>query len=86
MSEVLQGPAQDNRSEVEVISTVYTFRTGPDDGNPENYEQRVKYEARCRFGCGAHFTPNVVEIVNYVNSHIVSNEHYLAKYDWLNRE
>lgn len=82
---VLQGPAE-NRPDVEVISRVFTFRTGPDDGNPENYELRVKYEAHCRFGCGTRFTPDVVEVVNHVNEHVVSEGHQLAKYDWLHRD
>jgi hypothetical protein len=86
VSEVLQGPSQDNRPEVQVTSLVYTFRTGPDNGNPENYEQRVKYEAVCRFGCGSYLTPDVVQVVNYVNNHLDSESHYLARYDWLNRE
>lgn len=85
MTEVLQAP-KDNSPEVRVTSTVYTHHTGPDNGDPANYEQRVKYEADCRFGCGHYFTSDVVSVVNYVNDHTTSEGHYLAKYDWLNRE
>lgn len=85
MTEVLQSP-MDNAPEVRVVSTVYTFRTGTDDGNPDNYEQRVRYEATCRFGCGSYFTPDVVSVVNYVNKHTASMSHYLARCDWLNRD
>lgn len=85
MSEVYQGPV-DNRPEVEVTSTVYDFRTGPDNGDPANYELRVKYEARCRFGCGTYLTPDVVKVVNYVNEHVASESHYLAKLDRLSNE
>jgi len=76
----------ENLPEVSVTSTVFTFRTGPDDGNPENYEQRVKYEAVCRFGCGTFMTPDVVSVTNYVNEHIASISHQFAKHDWLHRD
>lgn len=85
MSEVLQGPVE-NLPDVEVVSTVFNFRKGPSVGKLTEYEQRVKYTAHCRFGCGTRFSPNVVEIVNYVNEHIASESHQLAKYDWLHRD
>lgn len=78
MSEALSAPMK-NLPDVRVTSSVFKFRTGPDDGNPENYEDRVKYEACCRFGCGTLFSSDVVEIINYVNTHTISRSHLLAR-------
>jgi hypothetical protein len=85
MSEVLQGPVE-NLPDVRVVSTVYTFRTGPDNGNSENYELRVKYVATCRFGCGSYFTPDVVSVANWVREHVASEGHFLARLDRHNRD
>lgn len=85
MSEVLQGPVE-NLPDVRVTSSVFKFRTGPDNGNPENYEDRVNYEAYCRFGCGTRFSPDVVDIFNYVNNHTASYSHLLAKQDRLSND
>lgn len=81
----MQGP-MDNSPEVRVTSTVYDFRSGPDDGNPEHYELRVKYEARCKYGCGSLFSPDVVKIVNYVNDHVKTFGHMLAKSEKLHND